>query len=291
MRFDLLEPTSFPHAVDLLHQYGHEVRPLAGGTDLFVQLKDRNLRVGFLLSLSHIPGLDKIVYQPGRGITIGPLVTHSQVAGHPIIYERFTALSLAAASVGSPQIRNLGTVVGNLGNASPAADTASALLALRARLILFGPEGERCLDLEEFFRGPGQTALLPGELIKEIFIPEMAPGTLSTYLKLGQRRAMEISICGVALAAYPEDGCWRSSRVGLGSVAPTPLLAFQTSALLEDRPWEENLSEKAAETASAECSPIDDLRASRAYRLDMVRVLIKRAIKDLLSRGESGSRG
>ena len=182
---------------------------MAGGTDLLVQMKNCLRRVSHVVSLANIPDLDRITYRRGEGLHLGPLATHDRVTLDPLIREKFTALALACGAVGSPQIRNLGTVAGNLANASPSADSAPALLALGAEVLVTGPDGERRVDLAEFFLGPGRTVLRSSELIKEVFVPEPAPGTRSTYLKLGRRRALEVAICGVALTARPEAGGWR----------------------------------------------------------------------------------
>ncbi|MDR7402953.1 MAG: xanthine dehydrogenase family protein subunit M [Armatimonadota bacterium] len=281
MRFELLRPETLPEASGLLVRYGEEARPLAGGTDLFVQLKTRRLRVPRLVDLRSVPGLAEITYRPGEGLQIGPLVTHARLATHQVVREKFTALAEACASVGSPQVRNLGTVGGNLCNASPAADSAPALLALGAVLRLCGPRGEREVPLAAFFQGPGRPALAAGELVRAVWLPEPAPGTVSTYLKLGRRQALEIAVAGVALAARRVADTWRDCRLALGAVAPTPLLAGRAAAELEGTDWGGPALRRAAQAAAGECSPISDQRASAAYRRDMVGVLTVRAANRL----------
>lgn len=281
MRFELLQPGSLAEAAGLLEQHGEEARPLAGGTDLFVQLKTRRLRVPRLVDLRAIAGLAEITYRPGEGLEIGPLVTHARLASHPVVREKFTALAEACASVGSPQVRNLGSIGGNLCNASPAADTAPALLALGAVLRLLGPRGEREVPLAAFFLGPGRTALSAGELVRAVWLPEPAPGTASTYLKLGRRQALEIAVAGVALAARRAGDAWRDCRLALGAVAPTPLLAVRAAAELEGTDWSGQALRNAARVAAQECSPISDQRASAEYRRDMVGVLTVRAASRL----------
>ena len=241
-----------------------------------------------MLSLHKVPGLCRLEYREKQGLRIGPLVTHAQVARNTEVKERFSALAKACSLVGSPQIRNLGSVVGNLANASPAADTASALLALRAEVILFGPNGRRSLGLNSFFRGPGLTVLERGELIEELIVPEQEQGTISTYSKIGRRKALEIAICGVALVATPQGGYWWNVSLGLGAVGPTPILGIQASALLEGQPWTESLINESARIAADQCFPIDDLRATAHYRRAMVTVLVQRNIRELSLRREKG---
>lgn len=287
MRFKFLEPTCLTEAIEILMEQ-ENVAIIAGGTDLLVKIKARLIKPSIVLSLHKIPGLSRLEYREKQGLRIGPLVTHAQVAINTEVKERFSALAKACSLVGSPQIRNLGSVVGNLANASPAADTASALLALRAEVILFGPNGRRRLGLNSFFRGPGLTVLERGELIEELIVPEQEEGTLSTYCKIGRRKALEIAICGVSLVATPQGGYWRNVSLGLGAVAPTPILGIQASALLEGQPWTESLIKESARIAVHQCFPIDDLRATADYRRAMVKVLVQRNIRELILRGERG---
>jgi carbon-monoxide dehydrogenase medium subunit len=210
------------------------------------------------------------------------------VASHPAVKEKYTALGDASAAVGSPQIRNLGTVVGNIANASPAADTAPALLSLNARVVLRDLDGTKSIPLADFFLGPGKTMLSDGQIIEEIYVPEPSPGTLSIYLKLGRRKALEISICSVALAATPSAGRWDDVRLSLGAVAPVPLLDTATARQIEKQVWTIDLMREAGHSASFASSPIDDQRASAAYRRSMIGILVRRCMQSLNSRAVGG---
>ncbi|GAB6153813.1 xanthine dehydrogenase family protein subunit M [Desulfosporosinus burensis] len=285
MRFKLLEPTCLTEAREILMEQDN-VAIMAGGTDLLVKIKAGLIKPSIVLSLHKVPGLSRLEYCEKQGLRIGPLVTHAQVARNTEVKERYSALAKACSLVGSPQIRNLGSVVGNLANASPAADTAPALLALRSELILFGPNGRRCIGLNNFFKGPGLTVLERGEVIEELIIPEQDEETLSTYCKIGRRKALEIAICGVALVATPRGDYWRDVSLGLGAVGPTPILAIKASALLESQPWTESLINESARIAASQCLPIDDLRASADYRRAMIKVLVQRNIRELILRRE-----
>lgn len=282
VKFELLEPASLTEAVRLLERIPQDTKILAGGTDLLIQIKRRMIKPAYVLSLSRIHDLKRLEYVPGEGMFIGAMVTHAQVASHPVVRDEFRALSQACLQVGSPQVRNLGTVGGNLCNASPAADTAPALLVLEARVNIAGPQGEYSLPLKNFFISAGKTRLASNEILKEIFIPEPAQGTQSTYLKLGRRRAMEIAIAGVALAARPKKSTWEACRLALSAVAPTPLLCPRAASILEGERWKEELLQRAGEAAKQEASPIDDQRASAFYRREMVAVLTVRAAKELI---------
>ncbi len=280
MKFYVIEPASLTEAVDILSQ-AKDIILMAGGTDLLVKVKQGRLKPGRVLSLRQIQGLERVEYVPGRGLFIGPMATHAQVAAHPEVICRFSALAEACSAVGSPQIRNVGTVAGNLANASPAADTAGALLALEAQLMLMGPQGSRRVALADFLLGPGKTCLGQGELIAQIFAPEPQLSTFSTYLKLGRRKAMEIAVCSVALASTSAGNGWSNVQLALGAVGPTTLLSKQAGNVLEGQVWSEQVSILAGKSAASECQPVDDQRASASYRRAMVEVMVKRAISRL----------
>lgn len=177
------------------------------------------------------------------------------------------------------QTRNKATLGGNLCHASPSAETAGPLLALGAVVHLSGTEGERSLPLEDFFTGPGSTALRPGEILREVTVPLPAEGSGSAYLKLGRRRAMEIAVVNVAVLLQRKEGICHTARIALGAVSPVPLRARAAEALLEGAAWRKPLLEEAAQAAAAACRPISDVRATEGYRREMVRVLVGRALQ------------
>ncbi len=288
MKFSILEPTTILEAVELLDRDGEQIRILAGGTDLLVKLKTGVAKPPLIMSLQKIKDFISIEYAQNQGLRIGPLVTHAEIAAHPEIKSRYAALATACSLVGSPQIRNLGTLAGNVANASPAADTAPALLIFGAELVVRGVDGIKRIGISEFYQGPGQTALRHTDMIEEIFIPEPSPATKSVYLKLGRRKAMEIAVCGVAMAAAPRHDKWINARLALGAVAPTPVLAVKAGSILENQIWLDPVVAEGIEAAQAVCSPIDDQRASANYRRLMVEVLVKRAIANLCLQREEG---
>lgn len=286
MRFELLQPRELQQALELKKTYGEKAKVMAGGTDLIVLLKDQRLKAETVLSLGGIRNLNFIRLEEGRGVTLGALATHGAVAASPIIQEKFPDLAEACAQVGAVQIQNLGTVCGNLCNASPAADAAPPLLLLDTILTLASTRGERSVSIHDFFLGPRRTVLQGDEILKEIFIPQPTGRRGATYIKLGQRKAMEIAIVGVGVAVYlnGSDRDVTECRIAMASVAPTPLRARKGEEILKGQEISDHLIEEAAEVAAEEASPISDVRAGRQYRLDMIRVLCRRATNTALAR-------
>ena len=202
-------------------------------------------------------------------------VALAEVETHPAVLARFPLLADCCREIGAPPLRNRATLAGNVCNASPAADSALALLALGARVVAVGPDGAREIPIAAFFSGPGATALRPGELVTEIALPGPAAGARGRYLRLSRRRGMDLMTVGV-LVARQADGGQPRHVVALGAVAPTPLRAAAAEALLDERG--PAASADAAEAARAACSPIDDVRGSASYRRDMVGVLTLRGL-------------
>ena len=288
MRFELLLPRSLPEALEMKKTHGEKAGVLAGGTDLLVLLKDQKLKAEVVMSLSGIRELNFIRDEKERGVTLGALATHGSVAASPIIRQQFPDLAEACFQVSCVQIQNLGTVGGNLCNASPAADAAPPLLLADAILILASTRGERSVSIHDFFLAPRQTVLKPDEILKEIFIPEVSGRRGATYLKLGRRRAMEIAIVGVGVAVHlnGSDQVASKCRIALASVAPTPLRARKAEGILTGQEITDQLIEEAAEVAAKEASPISDIRGGAEYRLDMIRVLCRRAARAALARAQ-----
>lgn len=278
MSFIYLEPTSVDEALTLLAAHGPQARLLAGGTDLMVLLRRHKIAPTCLIDVGRLPGLNTLATASGE-IVIGAGVCHRQIEASPLFRGALRALPEACATVGSVQIRNVATVAGNLCNASPAADTPPVLLTFGARVRLASAAGVRELPLEEFILGYRSTALQAGELLTEIRLPTPPPRTGSRFEKLGRRRAMEISIaCVAATVTLAADDRLSSVRIGLGSVAPTSLRARQAEALLQGQRLSDELLAAAGRAAAAECTPIDDLRATGEYRRLVVATLVERAV-------------
>ncbi|MDO8691040.1 MAG: FAD binding domain-containing protein [Dehalococcoidia bacterium] len=278
VRFEYLEASTIKEAVSLLSRYREEATAIAGGTDLVVQMRYRDLAPKYLINLKTIPGLDYISEESG-GLRIGALATIRAVETSPLVKERFGVLAQAAHLVGSVQVRNLATIGGNLCHAAPSADTAPPLLALGAKVKLTGPDGTRTLPLEDFFEGPGKTALKEGEILTELQIPTPAPRSGGVYLKHSIRRAMDIAFIGTAVVVEMANGngTCKDIRIALGAVAPVPMRALKAEAHLRGKKLEEGLLREAGEIASQECSPISDIRCSAEHRSEIVKVFVRRA--------------
>lgn len=287
MPFAVLRPKTTEEALKLMSDNRGEIWPLAGGTNVMVEIRHGKKAPVALLDLSGVREFDYIRRREGVW-EIGPLATHARLGDHPdLAGGPLRALALAASTVGGVQIRNRGTLAGNVQNASPAADAALALLTLDARVRLASCRGEREVPIAGYFTGPGRTVKEPDELIVGILIPDPSPEARSTFLKLGKRNALAISV--VSVAAFLEvgpDGAVSCCRVALGAVAPVPVRAVSVERNLEGRVLNGVSILKAVKAVPADISPISDIRATAEYRVHCARVLVARALGEL-----SGSRG
>lgn len=284
--FEYFAPQSFKDAASLLLRYGSKAKLLAGGTDLCLRLERRVVDPGVVVDLKKIPALRGIKTNR-QGLTIGAVTLMDQIASSSLVKSRYAIIAEAAAVVGSIQTRNRATLGGNLCNASPAADTAPALIALSACARIASSRRQREVPLEEFFIGPGKTCLQPNELLKEIFIPTPAKKSGSSFQRC-TRTAMDIALvnCAVFLSLAPKREIIGDIRIALGAVAPTPVRAGPAEAFLKDKIADEEAIEKAAGLAAASVSPIDDVRSSASYRREMVRVLTRRALQEALDQAK-----
>jgi carbon-monoxide dehydrogenase medium subunit len=257
--------------------YAGGARPLAGGTDLIPKIKDGAMQPQGLISLKGL-GLAGIT-EDSSTIVIGSLTTLTEIVDSPVIARRLPLLKQTAAEIASVHIRNRATIGGNLCNAAPSADMSPALLVLGARARITGPGGEWTVPLEEFFTGPGQTVLAPGDLFVDLEIPLLPDRSAAYYIKHSVRRAMDIATVGVALALNVDKlGTCQDCRIALGAVAPTPIRAWQAEKMIIGQKLEMGVVELAAQAAASEARPISDLRSSAEYRQRMVAVHVRRAL-------------
>jgi carbon-monoxide dehydrogenase medium subunit len=269
-------------AAALLAERGERARIVAGATDLLLEL-ERGARPGVaeLIDITRVPGQDRIEHDQQGWIRLGPLVTHNHCAVSSLLRRHAFALARACWEVGSPQIRNRATVAGNLITASPANDSITPLMALGAEVRLRSSRGERRLPLRELYSGVRRTVMQPDELLTSIAFPVPAAGSRSTFVKLGLRRAQAISVVNAAVLLELEGETVRRAAITLGSVAPTIVHAEAAQDYLQGRRLTTESIEQAARLAQEAARPIDDLRGSAAYRLEMVRVCVLRALRDL----------
>lgn len=278
--FDYVEAGSVDEAVGVLKRAGDDARLIAGGTALVPLMKHQVLRPAVLVSLISIPGLADISAD-GDGLRVGALATHWDVSRSPLVRERSPLLARACGRVASPTIRSMGTLGGNLCYGESASDPSPALLALRARVRVQGAAGERVVPLAGFFTGFYQTALGDGEVLTGVEVPALPPGARWTYLKWVPRAQEDKALVGLAAALVLDGRRCRMARLGLGGVAATPVVLRATERALEGRELDERSVAAAAETAAGEVDPVDDLQGSAGYRRDMLRVSVRRVLREL----------
>jgi carbon-monoxide dehydrogenase medium subunit len=271
-------------ALQLLAEHGERARVIAGATDLLLEM-ERGVRHGIevLVDVTRIPCLDEVAMDEDEVIHLGPTVTHNHCVASKLIVERAFPLARAAWEVGAPQIRNRGTIAGNLITASPANDTIPPLMALDAKLKLASVRGERVVPLSEFYTGVRRTVMQPDEMLVDIFFRAMSHDQRGTFIKLGLRRAQAISVVDAAVILTIIDGASaprvKDVAITLGSVAPTIIHAQSAEVYLKGRELNEATIAHTAELAQQAAQPIDDVRGSAAYRQEMVRVCVLRALQ------------
>lgn len=277
---------SIKQVLELLNAHGKEARLINGGTDLMIEIERKVRTPSVVIDVSRVPGLDEIRLEDGA-FHLGAGVTHNQVVGNALLRAHAYPLVRACWEVGAPQIRNRGTVAGNLVTASPANDTITPLMAMGAWVTLASAKrGERQVDLDEFMRGVRKTALEPDEMVTEIAFPALKENERGTFIKLGLRRAQAISVVNVAVVVgwaggNPKTDAVESAWLTLGSVAPTVVKAGEAQAYLIGKRLDEHAVEQAARLAMKAARPIDDIRGTADYRREMVRVLVSRALEQL----------
>jgi len=272
--------TELGEALKLLSQHKENCKIIAGGTDLIPAARRRRTLLPehtHIVDISSIEGLDYII-KDGDMIRIGAITRVSEIEMSTVIKENALILANAASQIGSLQVRNLGTIGGNLCNASPAADTAPPLLVLNAKVKVRSINKQRLVPLQEFFMGPGKTTLTPEEILTEVQIPLIKPAGNSYFIKFGRRNAFTLSIVSVAALVKVENGVFDDIRIALGSVAPTPIRASKAEEHLIGHKVNEQVIDDGANVVANEVKPISDVRASAEYRRDMAYVLTKRAI-------------
>ena len=279
-RFEYLAPATLDEACELFEQYGDKAKLKAGGTDLLIKMSNRVVTPEFIIGLKNIKELDYIKFDEKEGLKIGALATLAEVANNEIINAKYPAISHAASVTATNQVRNMGTVVGNLCNAAPSADNAPGLLALNAKAVLYSKKGERVIPLSEFFKGPGLTAMEKGEIFKEILVPVPPANSAAVYRKISHRSKVDIAIFNVGVMLVITDNKIEDVNIFLGAVAPIPLKARKTEEFLKGKTPSEDVIYEAGKIAAGEASPITDVRSTKEYRKLLVEVLTRRTISE-----------
>jgi carbon-monoxide dehydrogenase medium subunit len=271
--FEYLAPKTLGEALNLLDEYKDKnIKILAGGTDLLVKMKTTDLQVDYLLNIKNIPELDFI--DTTQGLKLGAITPLSHIAKEEKVKMNYAALYEGIMSMAAPAVRNMGTVAGNLGNASPAADTVPPLIAYGAEVKLQSKRGERTVLMEDLIIGVGKTLLEPDEMITEINISEIPKNTGSAFLKKSRVKA-DLSKINLAVYLEREDNICKDCKIVFGSVAIKALRAEKTENLLKEQTVNSELINKAAEQASLEIKPIDDIRSTAKYRIAMSKEMLK----------------
>ena len=283
-RFQFLEPETFEEVHQLVEKNKGDAVLMAGGTDLLVNLKRKVIKAKVVISLEKIKSLKQVHYSESAGLTLGSMVTVSELVETPIIKQKFPLLAIAANKIGSPQIRNRATIGGNICTARPAGDTIGPLTAYGAEVQLVLGKETRWEPISKFITGPGKTTRKEGEVLAAIRIKPFPANTGVSYIKYGVRKAMEIAMVSVTTAiTFNGDKCEKATIV-LGAVAPTFIRSNEAEEALVSHKVTLSAAEKAAELAAGGCRPITDVRASAEYRRDLVRVLTKRGIMEAAAR-------
>jgi carbon-monoxide dehydrogenase medium subunit len=280
---EFFRPTSTQEACSLLARYGAEASILAGGTDLMVAVNQTQRPLEVVVHLGSL-GLDTI-RKTETDLILGAMATHTEIARSPLVRDEAPLLAEAVRSIGSPAIRNMGTIGGNVANASPAADGSVALLALRARVKLISARGERVVDLEDFFTGTGESVLQPDELLQEVILPIHDAANRWQWRKLGQRNGSVCAVISVAIALRMEAHLCGHARIAMGTVAATPLLASRAGEILSGRRLDQPVVERAIAAASEAIPERDGARATAWYRRRICEVTLQRFLTPLCTPG------
>jgi len=281
MWLETITATSIDDVLPVLAEKGEKARIVAGATDLLLEM-ERGVRKGIetLIDISRIPGLDEITFDQDGRIHVGALVTHNHCVASKLLRERALPLVLAAWEVGSPQIRNRGTIGGNLITASPANDTISPLMSLGAIVTLKSVRGERNVPLDEFYKGVRQTVMSADEMLVDIHFAAMSSAQRGNFVKFALRRAQAIALVNIAVVlTFGEDNLVEDARITLGSVAPTIIHATEAEQYLVGKTLSPEAIEQAAVLTQRAARPISDVRGSASYRKTIVKVITRRALK------------
>jgi carbon-monoxide dehydrogenase medium subunit len=286
IRLDTIEAT-----VQFLKEHANQTRAFLGGTDTFVAMRDRRLKPKYLVDLKHLAGFNTLHFDPGEGLTIGAAVCLNQLISAEAVKDNYPVLVEAAKHVGGYQLRNRATLVGNLCNASPCGDTIGPSILYNGIANIIGPGGKRIVPLEEFFLGPGKTILDEGEIVQAISFPLPPKGNKGTYVCIGRTKLADLAIAGVTVMGAPDQNAASGFcfRIALTAVAPTVILVDEAKRCLANQPIHAAVLQEAAQIAMDRCKPISDVRASQAYRREMVHNLTFLALQEVWSALEKQS--
>lgn len=287
--FSYFEPASLKEASEILTQHKGEAYPLAGGTDLLVRMKREAVRPAALVNLKRIRALEGIQSEKDGGTRIGALTTIAAIENSTVVQKNHPVLAQAAGVLGAQPLRNLATIGGNIGRASPASDMAPSLIVLQARVATEGASGPGERAVDKIFAGPGSTTLSDGEIMTAFFFPAMAPATGAAYLKMGRRSGGgDCALVGIAALLTLGSGEARAVRIAMSSVGPTPRRAHKAEEVILSGTLTEERMRQAARVAAEEAAPITDMRCSASYRKEIIKVLTFRALQEANQKAQGG---
>ncbi len=280
--FEYFAPSTTSEVLDLVSRLGNKAKILAGGTDLFILMKDKVLKPEQLIDINNVEDFKGITYENGKGAVIGAATKIAEIEDSDLIKEKYYALHQAASELGSFQVRSMATIGGNSCNASPAAETPTPLVAFGAKVVLSSKSGERELPLEDFILGNRETELKEGEILSKFILPEPDDKAASRYSFIGLRDAMEIDAVNMAVYMVLDNNkkTVKDLKFVMGSVFPRPLISAKVPEILKGQDFNEELAEKAAQSAASEAKPITDIRATEEYRREVIVVLARRLLKE-----------
>jgi aerobic carbon-monoxide dehydrogenase medium subunit len=271
-------PRSLDEAIGAYAAAGSAARIMAGGTDLLVQMRSGLVRPGLIVDIKKIDEMNSIEETAEGGYRVGAAVSGAVLAEHPKFRKAWPGVLEAVSLIGSKQVQGRASAGGNLCNGSPAGDSIPAMIAAGAIVTIHGPNGRRELPVEKVPAGPGRTNLTPGEILVSFTMPPRPAGSSDAYLRMIPRTEMDIAVVGLGVSLTLKDGVCTAARVGLGAVAPTPLLVEAAGQALTGSRLDDVALEKASEACRAACRPIDDKRGTIAYRVKTAGVLLKRTV-------------
>jgi aerobic carbon-monoxide dehydrogenase medium subunit len=278
-------PETLPEALSILSEHGQQCRILAGGTDLLVLMRSRKLTPRYILDIKGIPEIRDIKMKDNF-LHIGAGVTLREVEHSAIVQQKYPLLSEAVSQMASLQIRNMGTVTGNICRASPSADTLTPLLVMEANVEIACAQRKRTISLESFLKGPGQTILEPYEIVTAVQIPALPENASAAFFRL-TRVAADLAKVSASVLLVQKDNVCLECRIALGGVASTAFRTRQAEKFLVGKPLDEKAIEAAGDLAAGESRPISDVRSTQEYRKEACRTLVSRGIKTCLSRSSS----
>ena len=285
MAFAVFEPATLPEALALLAREGDASAALAGGTDLLLRIRRGVRKYRSVVNIKFVPGLTGLTWDAQRGLKVGALTTFRTIEQNEYVRQHYHALVEAARVVAGVQLRNLATLGGNIGNASPSADSVPPLVALAATIDIASATGTRAVPIEECIAGPGRTVLTPGEIFTTINVPVPARCSGNAFSRFSPRAAMDIGIASVAASVTLDaDGRCTDCRIALGAVSPTPLRATAAESALRGERITAAIADTSGELAAAATTPISDIRGTAAYRRAIVRTLTTRVVQQAAAR-------